>query len=171
MTTLCTLQDALAERMERYAKASGHPRLVELLSRHAKDQKDKFTLSDDENQVGYADIICIAFFVTGVCVHRVSYITYHHHSHTFKHTEIFVLRSPCAQGASFARSMIVPATINVFDPRPRPLLKNKVSNADDDADYMENFDHKDGDAIFRSPIGSLSGSLDGNNVSMSPSSP
>lgn len=57
-------------------------------------------------------------------------------------------------------------------PSPRPLLfKNKVSNADDDADYMENFDHKDGDAIFRSPIGSTSGSLDGNNARLSPSSP
>ena len=37
--------------MERYARASGHPRLVEMLSRHAHDQKDKFTLSDDEDQV------------------------------------------------------------------------------------------------------------------------
>lgn len=37
--------------MERYAKASGHPRLVELLSRHANKQNDKFTLSDDEDQV------------------------------------------------------------------------------------------------------------------------
>lgn len=44
-------QDALAERMERYARASGHPRLVEMLSRYANDQKDKFTLSDDEDQV------------------------------------------------------------------------------------------------------------------------
>lgn len=34
--------------MERYARASGHPRLLELLSRHAIDQKDKFTLSDDD---------------------------------------------------------------------------------------------------------------------------
>lgn len=52
----CTLrdnnyvQDLIAERMEKYARASGHPRLVELLSRHANDQKDKFTLSDDEDQ-------------------------------------------------------------------------------------------------------------------------
>lgn len=37
--------------MEKYARASGHPRLVELLSRHANEQKDKFTLSDDEDQV------------------------------------------------------------------------------------------------------------------------
>lgn len=44
-------QGLLAERMEKYARASGHPRLVELLSRHASDQKDKFTLSDDEDQV------------------------------------------------------------------------------------------------------------------------
>ena len=44
-------QDQIAERMEKYARASGHPRLVELLSRHASDQKDKFTLSDDEDQV------------------------------------------------------------------------------------------------------------------------
>ena len=44
-------QDLIAERMEKYARASGHPRLVELLSRHASDQKDKFTLSDDEDQV------------------------------------------------------------------------------------------------------------------------
>lgn len=44
-------QDLLAERMEKYARASGHPRLVELLSRHASDQKDKYTLSDDEDQV------------------------------------------------------------------------------------------------------------------------
>ena len=36
--------------MEKYARASGHPRLVELLSRHASEQKDKFTLSDDEDQ-------------------------------------------------------------------------------------------------------------------------
>lgn len=65
-------------------------------------------------------------------------------------------------------------------PAPRPparppthplLFIDKASNADDDADYMENFDHKDGDAIFRSPIGSTSGSLDGNNTRMSPSSP
>lgn len=44
--------------MEKYARASGHPRLVELLSRHASDQKDKFTLSDDEDQaraVAYGD--------------------------------------------------------------------------------------------------------------------
>ncbi|CAM9670667.1 unnamed protein product [Ectocarpus sp. 8 AP-2014] len=44
-------QDLLEERMEKYARASGHPRLVELLSRHANEQKDKFTLSDDEDQV------------------------------------------------------------------------------------------------------------------------
>lgn len=44
------VQDLIAERMEKYARASGHPRLVELLSRHASDQKDKFTLSDDEDQ-------------------------------------------------------------------------------------------------------------------------
>lgn len=44
------MQDRIAERMEKYARASGHPRLVELLSRHANDQKDKFTLSDDEDQ-------------------------------------------------------------------------------------------------------------------------
>ncbi len=43
-------QDQIAERMEKYARASGHPRLVELLSRHANDQKEKFTLSDDEDQ-------------------------------------------------------------------------------------------------------------------------
>lgn len=44
------MQDLIAERMEKYARASGHPRLVQLLSRHASDQKDKFTLSDDEDQ-------------------------------------------------------------------------------------------------------------------------
>lgn len=43
-------QGALAERLERYAKASGHPRLMELLTRHANEQKEKFTLSDDENE-------------------------------------------------------------------------------------------------------------------------
>ncbi|CAM9534971.1 unnamed protein product [Laminaria digitata] len=67
--------------MERYARASGNPRLVEMLSRHAHDQKDKFTLSDDEDQ---------------------------------------------------------------------------ASNADD-AGYMETFDNRDGDAIFRSPAGSVMG--------------
>lgn len=51
------MQDLIAERMEKYARASGHPRLVELLSRHANEQKDKFTLSDDEDQArtGLAD--------------------------------------------------------------------------------------------------------------------
>ncbi|CAB1110286.1 unnamed protein product [Ectocarpus sp. CCAP 1310/34] len=44
-------QDILAERMEKYARASGHPRLVEILSCHVDEQKDKFTLSDDEDQV------------------------------------------------------------------------------------------------------------------------
>ncbi|CAM9391146.1 unnamed protein product [Pylaiella littoralis] len=37
-------QDILEERMAKYARASGHPRLVELLSRHTRDQKDKATL-------------------------------------------------------------------------------------------------------------------------------
>eukprot|EP00752_Nemacystus_decipiens_P010330 g9202.t1 len=73
--------DLIAERMEKYARASGHPRLVELLSRHANDQKDKFTLSDDEDQ---------------------------------------------------------------------------VSNVGD-VEYMENFDNRDADSIFRSPIGSVNG--------------
>ncbi|CAM9214228.1 unnamed protein product [Scytosiphon promiscuus] len=75
-------QDRIAERMEKYARASGHPRLMELLSRHANDQKDKFTLSDDEDQ---------------------------------------------------------------------------ASNVGDDADYMEHFDNRDADSIFRSPIGSFNG--------------
>lgn len=47
---IINIQDALAERLERYAKASGHPRLMELLTRHANEQKEKFTLSDDENE-------------------------------------------------------------------------------------------------------------------------
>lgn len=38
------MQDILEERMAKYARASGHPRLVELLSRHTRDQKDKATL-------------------------------------------------------------------------------------------------------------------------------
>lgn len=43
-------QRAFADRLERYAKASGHPRLVEFLSRHNDEQNDKFVLSDDEKE-------------------------------------------------------------------------------------------------------------------------
>lgn len=50
-------QGALAQRLEKYARASGHPRLVELLSRHAEDQKDKFTLSDDEEDDEASDAL------------------------------------------------------------------------------------------------------------------
>ena len=42
-------QKAFAERMERYARASGHSRLVELLSGHNKEHNDKFALSDDDD--------------------------------------------------------------------------------------------------------------------------
>lgn len=45
------VQDVLEERMAKYARTSGHPRLVELLSRHTSDQKDKATLSDAEEKV------------------------------------------------------------------------------------------------------------------------
>lgn len=90
------MQDALAERMERYAKASGHPRLVELLSRHAKDQKDKFTLSDDEYQAGHTSCKRVAYAVYRV--HRKfvfsAYIKIHHLLHP-KNTTILALRSPC----------------------------------------------------------------------------
>ncbi|CAM9109123.1 unnamed protein product [Discosporangium mesarthrocarpum] len=48
-------EEALTKRLEKYARASGQTRLVEMLSRHAKDQQDKFTLSDDEDEDAVSD--------------------------------------------------------------------------------------------------------------------
>lgn len=44
------MQDALEERLAKYARATGHPRLVELLARYTSDQ-DKVSLSDGEEKV------------------------------------------------------------------------------------------------------------------------